>query len=180
MNITIIPVTAENQALIAFYIDGALVPEIEEPPAYFVHYSNSEYAPPQEFVKKDILGKLMLDIIGDGGGVFMSTSDLMPANETIPHFGEIVLMTRSEGEEVIKNLRDLISRRGFASVGDLCQLVGVTSCYADEKRGWFDLQDADVQATGDGYSLRLPMIKSLERKWSSLRKLDPSQVLHVS
>lgn len=71
-------------------------------------------------------------------------------------FDEIVLSARSEAEEVIDRLFDLISKYDSASVADLYELVGFESAHTDYKWGWTDLRGAGVARVKEGYLLDLP------------------------
>jgi hypothetical protein len=71
-------------------------------------------------------------------------------------FDEIVLETRTEAEEVIDRLFDLVSRYESASVADLYELVGLPSAHTDHKWGWTDVRGAGATRTRDGYLLDLP------------------------
>jgi hypothetical protein len=72
------------------------------------------------------------------------------------NFDEIVLDERSEAEEVIDRLFDLVSRYESASVADLYELVGLASTHTDHKWGWSDLHGAGVSRVRGGYLLDLP------------------------
>lgn len=71
-------------------------------------------------------------------------------------FDEIVLDSRTEAEEVIDRLFDLVSRYESATVADLYELVGLSSNHTDQKWGWTDLQGSGVSRIRDGYLLDLP------------------------
>ena len=71
-------------------------------------------------------------------------------------FDEIILDSRTEAEEVIDRLFDLVSRYETASVADLYELVGISSTHADHKWGWTDVRGAGVSRVRDGYLLDLP------------------------
>jgi hypothetical protein len=71
-------------------------------------------------------------------------------------FDDIVLDDRSEAEEVIDRLFDLVSRYETASVADLYELVGLASDHTDNKWGWTDLSGAGVSRIRGGYLLDLP------------------------
>jgi hypothetical protein len=71
-------------------------------------------------------------------------------------FDEIVLESRTEAEQVIDELFEVISRYESATVADLYQLVGLPSSHTDHKWGWIDLRGAGVSRTRDGYLLDLP------------------------
>ena len=72
------------------------------------------------------------------------------------NFDEIVLDNRSEAEEVIDRLFDLVSRYESASVADLFELVGLPSAHTDNRWGWTDLSGAGVSRIRGGYLLDLP------------------------
>lgn len=72
-------------------------------------------------------------------------------------FDEIVLSSRSEAEEVIDRLFDLISRYGEATVADLYELTGLEASHTDNKWGWTDMRGANVARIRSGdYLLDLP------------------------
>jgi hypothetical protein len=64
--------------------------------------------------------------------------------------------SRSEAEEALNHLISLRDLRGVATVGDLCDLVGISKTYMDENWGWRDLRNARVVHTRSGYVLDLP------------------------
>lgn len=71
-------------------------------------------------------------------------------------FDEIVLSSRTEAEEVIDRLFDLVSRYEAATVADLYDLVGLDSTHADFKWGWTDIRGAGVARVRNGFLLDLP------------------------
>lgn len=77
-------------------------------------------------------------------------------------FGEIVLETRGEAEEVLSHLVDLTIDYDMASVADLYDLVGITSNFTDNKYGWTDLGSASVSRVRGGYLINLPKTQQLE------------------
>jgi len=77
-------------------------------------------------------------------------------------FDEIVLDNRTEAEEVIDRLFDLVRQYDSASVADLYELVGLGSTHIDHKWGWTDLQGAGVSRIRGGYLLDLPEPEPLD------------------
>jgi hypothetical protein len=72
-------------------------------------------------------------------------------------FDEIILASRSEAEEVLDRLFEVISRYEEASVADLYELTGLESSHTDHKWGWTDLRGASVaRVRSGGYLLNLP------------------------
>ena len=78
------------------------------------------------------------------------------------NFDEIVLDERSEAEEVIDRLFDLVSRYEAATTADLYELVGLPSAHTDNKWGWTDLTGAGVTRVRGGYLLDLPEPEPLD------------------
>jgi hypothetical protein len=76
-------------------------------------------------------------------------------------FSEVILENRTDAEEVLDGLRELIERYDQASVSDFYELVGITPDFTDNKWGWTDLRDARVQIVRGGFILRLPRTQSL-------------------
>jgi len=71
-------------------------------------------------------------------------------------FDELVLQSRSEAEEVIDKLYEVVSRYGSATVADLYELVGISGSFTDNKWGWTELRGAGVTRVRGGYLLDLP------------------------
>lgn len=72
-------------------------------------------------------------------------------------FDEIVIANRSEAEEVIERMYDILSKYGMVSVADLCALTGIVGSHTDVKWGWRALSGARAHRlrTG-GFVLDLP------------------------
>lgn len=77
------------------------------------------------------------------------------------NFDDIFFDYREDAEEVLDRLSDLVDEYQMASVGDLYDLVGMTSNYTDQKWGWYNLNTARVVRCRDGYALRMPRTEEL-------------------
>jgi|1185.fasta_scaffold254994_2 hypothetical protein len=78
-------------------------------------------------------------------------------------FGEIVLSTRAEAEEVLDRLYDLVSQYEEATLADLYSLTGLESSHVDVQWGWTKLQGSHVgRLRGGGYILNLPEPEALK------------------
>jgi len=77
-------------------------------------------------------------------------------NRASHNFDDIVLDSRGDAEEVLSNLVMLIEDYGQATVGDLYDLVGITSNFTDNKYGWKNLNSSYVERVRDGYLINLP------------------------
>jgi hypothetical protein len=71
-------------------------------------------------------------------------------------YDDIILESRSEAEDVIARLDELIDVYGTASIADLYDLVGISGQYTDNDYGWTDLRAASHIRVRDGYLLKLP------------------------
>lgn len=78
-------------------------------------------------------------------------------------FREEVFETRSDAEEALSQLNELIERYGTASVSDFYTLIGETPKYTDRKWGWTSLAGVGVdRCYGGGYIINLPRAEALE------------------
>ncbi len=71
-------------------------------------------------------------------------------------FDEIIIDSRTEAQEILVSLDQMIERYDAASVAHLYEMVGSSSSFTDQKWGWTDLRNARVQRVRDGYLLDLP------------------------
>ena len=77
-------------------------------------------------------------------------------------FDEIILQSRSEGQEVLSQMYDILSRYDSVTVSDLYELVGLRASHTDLKWGWTDLHGASVDRLRDGsFLLDLPTPEAL-------------------
>lgn len=77
-------------------------------------------------------------------------------NRSVYNYGDVVVPTRGEAEEVLARMDEMIETYGMVSVMDLYDLVGVTGNYTDNKYGWTNLRNAEAVRVSDGYLLKLP------------------------
>lgn len=69
---------------------------------------------------------------------------------------DIILESRSDAEEVLASLLELIDKFEVASISDLCELIEIDSEHTDSKYGWTNLSKATVERVRNGYLLNLP------------------------
>jgi hypothetical protein len=87
---------------------------------------------------------------------------MTPKARAIHDFDQIILNTRSEAEEVLTAMYDLLERYQQVTVSDLYNLVGITSAWTDEAWGWDDLSRSGVTRVSGGYLLDLPKTIKLD------------------
>lgn len=88
--------------------------------------------------------------------------DISPRSRATHDFDDIVLATRSEAEDVLDRLQDLIKQYEVAKVADLYDLVGISGSFTDDRWGWTDLRDARVRNIRGGYLLELPRTQPID------------------
>lgn len=74
------------------------------------------------------------------------------------NFDDITVDTKGEAEEVLDRMDELIDTYGMVTVADLCDLVGISCEYTDNKYGWTNLRNARTVRVRDGYMLDLPKV----------------------
>lgn len=77
-------------------------------------------------------------------------------------FDDIVVDTKGEAEDVLERMDELLDTYGMVTVADLCDLVGISCEYTDNKYGWTNLRNARTVRVRDGYMLDLPKVTSLK------------------
>lgn len=71
-------------------------------------------------------------------------------------YGELVLETRGDAEDVMDRLHEAIREYGMATVADMYDAAGLSCNYTDNKYGWRNLHDAQIVRVRDGYMLKMP------------------------
>lgn len=71
-------------------------------------------------------------------------------------YQDILFASRGDADEVLHQMAGALADYGQVSVGDLCDLAGITANYTDNKYGWYDLRGAYVRAVAGGYVIDLP------------------------
>jgi hypothetical protein len=72
-------------------------------------------------------------------------------------FDEIVIPSRSEAEEVLERMYDILQNYDVVLVADLYALTGIAGSHTDHRWGWTSLRGAQVvPQRGNGYLLDLP------------------------
>lgn len=87
-----------------------------------------------------------------------------PAASASNEFGEIIVETRGEAQEVMDKIGNLIETYGMASVSDLKAAVGLTGSFTDESFGWMAMGGTDVRRVGGqqpGFLLIFPRPEQL-------------------
>jgi hypothetical protein len=76
-------------------------------------------------------------------------------------FGEILIASRVDAEEVLDKLREIINLYNMTSVADFKECVGLPTEFTDNTWGWTDLRSAQIRAVRGGYVIDLPRTQAL-------------------
>lgn len=71
-------------------------------------------------------------------------------------FEDIFFDERHDAENTLGRMMELTAEYGWATIGDLYSLVGLSSNYTHERYGWDDLRRCRIQFTTEGYVIDLP------------------------
>lgn len=85
-----------------------------------------------------------------------------PRTRTGYNYDDIILETRSEAEDVLARMDELVETYGAVSVADLYDLVGKTGDYTNNKYGWTNIKNAEAIRVRDGYMLKLPKVTPID------------------
>lgn len=80
-------------------------------------------------------------------------------------YKDILFYERSDAEEILSTLCDLIDKYGEASIGDLYDAAGITpddNFTKNSQYGWKNLSQATVRRVKEGYILDMPRPKFLD------------------
>ena len=78
------------------------------------------------------------------------------ARSAMRDYEDIIFDTKSDADEVIGQMVELIEVYGQVTIGDLYDLAGLTPEYTVGNYGWTNLRDASPRRIRDGYILDLP------------------------
>ena len=71
-------------------------------------------------------------------------------------YDDIILETRGEAEAVLARMDEIMEEYEIVRVADLYDLVGVTGEHTDNKYGWTNIRNAEVERVRDGYRIKMP------------------------
>lgn len=96
----------------------------------------------------------------DGGGYRSSDGN---TTRNALDYEDIVFNTRGEAEAAKQQMMDLIDRYGMVTVGDLYEMADLTPPYTSQSYCWTDIHTAETQRVRDGYILKLPKARPIDR-----------------
>lgn len=71
-------------------------------------------------------------------------------------YDDIILETRGEAEAVLARMDEIMEEYEIVRVADLYDLVGVTGQHTDNKYGWTNIRNAEIERVRDGYRIKMP------------------------
>lgn len=97
----------------------------------------------------------------DNGSSYRSSDNNTSRNAL--DYEDIVFATRGEAEAAKQQMIDVIERYGMVTVGDLYEMADLTPPYTSQSYCWTDLHTAETQRVRDGYILKLPKARPIDR-----------------
>lgn len=71
-------------------------------------------------------------------------------------YDDVIVETRGEAEEVLARMDEIMEEYEVVRVADLYDLVGVTGEHTDNKYGWTNIRNAQIERVRDGYRIKMP------------------------
>lgn len=71
-------------------------------------------------------------------------------------YDDIILETRGEAEAVLSRMDEIMEEYDIVRVADLYDLVGITGEHTDNKYGWTNIRNAEIERVRDGYRIKMP------------------------
>lgn len=78
-------------------------------------------------------------------------------------YNELVFDTEVEAEKALAEARAILDRYGSVTVADVYEMTDVMTCYLDGVYGWTDLHKAEIVKNTNGYVLRMPESRKINR-----------------
>lgn len=80
-----------------------------------------------------------------------------PAYKGTTRYDAFVFPSFGAATKVLYEMRVAVEAYGYATIADMCDLVGVQSTYIDNKYGWRNLDAAYVERVKGGYKISFPI-----------------------
>lgn len=118
-----------------------------------------------------VVNSLDMSLFGGRGGARRSTADKVSYRDyngvsrrddrtsrttSGYSYDDIILETRGEAEAVLARMDEIMEEYEIVRVADLYDLVGVTGQHTDNKYGWTNIRNAEVERVRDGYRIKMP------------------------
>lgn len=78
-------------------------------------------------------------------------------------YNELMFDTEVEAEKVLAEARAILDRYGSVTVADVYDMTDVMTDYLDGVYGWTDLHKAEIIKNTNGYVLRMPESRKINR-----------------
>lgn len=78
-------------------------------------------------------------------------------------YNELVFDTEVEAAKTLANAQAILDKYGSVTVADVYEMTDVMACYLDGVYGWTDLRKAEIVKNANGYILRMPESRKINR-----------------
>lgn len=79
-------------------------------------------------------------------------------------YDDVIVETRGEAEAVLARMDEIMEEYEVVRVADLYDLVGITGEYTDNKYGWTNIRNAEIERVRDGYRIKMPRALHISRQ----------------
>lgn len=79
------------------------------------------------------------------------------------NYDDLIFETRSDANEVLDRMGEMVSTYGVVSVADMYDAAGVTCDYTLNRYGWTSIRNAEVVHGYNGYLIKLPRALPIDR-----------------
>jgi hypothetical protein len=84
-----------------------------------------------------------------------------PERRTLRDMQQIIMASRSDAENIVERLIDIVNQYDAASIADLYDMLGLPCPHTGNKWGWTYLNNVDIRQVREGYLIDLPPAESL-------------------
>ncbi len=91
-----------------------------------------------------------------------NTQKTRDPSQSVYDFGKVYIQDRTEAQDVLIQMDDIINEYGKVSVSDLMDCLGKTAKWTDNKYGWTDIKNAKIVHTRYGWAIDLPKVNPLD------------------
>lgn len=90
--------------------------------------------------------------------------DSRPYTQQALSYDDVIIPSRGEAEEVLRRMDEIMDMYGLVRVADLYDLVGITANPIDNKYGWTNIRNANIERvrTNDGYGYVINLPRAIQ------------------
>ena len=100
--------------------------------------------------------------VGPVRGMSGRLPDQPPVRRNERHeMNELILTLKSDADDILEKMQDVIEAYGVFSLADLNELIGQPTATIDHKWGWTNIATAKIHPVREGYRVDLPPLEEI-------------------